>query len=400
MPIYEGYGLTETSPFASYNHRINFIPGSIGTPIDCVEMKIVDTETGEDCPPGELGEIAIRGPNVMLGYWNRPDDTANAIVDGWFRSGDIGRQDKNGYFYIVDRVKDMIAIAGLKVYPAEVERVLLDHPAVSQAAVVGFPDDVFGEKVIAFVVLSEEKDAAPGLPGDSQPRPPTDSGNGLTGPQLANQIQQHAKNNLANFKVPRQVVLIEELPRNPSGKVLKTKLREMELNTVLENIDTASNVPSDSPVPEQATRRPTLRGDLERSHAASRTGIATHFVQQLVKTILDSDDSPDPETRFLDAGLDSLMIVEMSSQIQAEVGTEKEVPATLVFDYPRIRDLSDFLVQELAPPDVTTSTSPPAATVSTENVAANAQQTSQLQNEIAHLTEEQALEALMKELEA
>ncbi len=149
MPIFEGYGLTETAPFASYNHRLQFVPGSIGTPVDLVEMKIVDPETGQECPAGTPGEIAIRGPNVMLGYWNRPDETAAAIRDGWFYSGDIGEIDEQGYFYIVDRLKDMIVVSGLKVFPAEVERVLLDHPAVSEAAVVGFADAVLGEKVVA-----------------------------------------------------------------------------------------------------------------------------------------------------------------------------------------------------------------------------------------------------------
>ena len=114
MPIFEGYGLTETAPFASYNHRLQFVPGSIGTPVDLVEMKIVDPETGQTCGPGEPGEIAIRGPNVMLGYWNRPEETAAAIRDGWFYSGDIGEVDERGYFYIVDRLKDMIVVGGRK----------------------------------------------------------------------------------------------------------------------------------------------------------------------------------------------------------------------------------------------------------------------------------------------
>ena len=124
LPIHEGYGLTETSPFATYNHRDKFVPGSIGMPIDNVEIKIVDPETGDERSTGDPGEIAIRGPNVMLGYWNRPEETATAIRDGWFYSGDIGQLDETGYLYIVDRVKDMITIGGLKVFPAEVERVL------------------------------------------------------------------------------------------------------------------------------------------------------------------------------------------------------------------------------------------------------------------------------------
>ena len=210
MPLYEGYGLTETSPFASYNHRLRFTPGSIGTPVDSVEMKIVDPATGAVCAPGVLGEIAIRGPNVMLGYWNRPEETAAAIRDGWFYSGDIGRQESDGFFYIVDRVKDMITIGGMKVFPAEVERVLLDHPSMADVAVVGIPDPVFGEQVIAFAVLRQEPAAA------------TDS--------LLHDLTQFAKRHLANFKVPRRFIPIPELPRNPAGKVLKTRLRDQAMS--------------------------------------------------------------------------------------------------------------------------------------------------------------------------
>ena len=225
MPIYEGYGLTETSPFASYNHRFCFEPGSIGMPIDGVEIKVVDTESNAECPTGELGEIVIRGPNVMLGYWNRPDDTAAAIRDGWFHSGDIGRIDDRGYLYVVDRVKDMIAVGGLKVFPAEVERVLLDHESVKQAAVIGAPDQVFGEQVVAYLVLHDSEDDAASL----------------------QQIEQHAKQHLGNYKVPRRFIKIDELPRNPSGKVLKTKLREQ----------VATEIPIDSDLePTLANLRP------------------------------------------------------------------------------------------------------------------------------------------------
>ncbi len=123
-PILQGYGLTETSPFASYNHRTTYRPGSIGTPIEGVAMKVVSLETGEDLPAGEVGQIAIRGPNVMLGYWNRSEETQEAVRDGWFHSGDVGMRDEEGYFYLLDRVKDMVNVGGLKVYPAEVEDVL------------------------------------------------------------------------------------------------------------------------------------------------------------------------------------------------------------------------------------------------------------------------------------
>ncbi len=260
LPLNEGYGLTETSPFASYNHHLKFVPGSIGTPIDSVEMKIVDTETAADCPPGDLGEIAIRGPNVMLGYWNRPDETAQAIRNGWFYSGDIGRQDENGFFYIVDRVKDMISVGGLKVYPAEVERVLLDHPAISQTAVVGFSDEVSGEQVVAFVVLAD-----PALEAADQ---------------IA-VIREHARDNLAPYKVPRIVQTISELPRNPSGKVLKTELRKMELPAMLPHTIPASDQPSAQSINSSSPKinaTSNLRGQLAASHAASRINIVNQFV--------------------------------------------------------------------------------------------------------------------------
>ena len=380
MPIHEGYGLTETSPFASYNHRLKFTPGSIGTPIDCVEMKIVSTETGVTCPPGELGEIAIRGPNVMLGYWNRPDDTAEAIKDGWFHSGDIGRQDESGFFYIVDRVKDMISVAGQKVYPAEVERVLLDHAGVSQCAVVGLPDEVFGEKVVAFLVA--------------------DGSQNLSGDELTQDVQKIASENLANYKVPREFILIDELPRNPSGKILKTKLREMDNSGITQSQSATQNgTPTDSASVASANLRPaTLRKQLQQSFAADHTQVSTNFVQNLVQAITGSDELPEPNARFLDAGLDSLMVVEMSSQVQVEVGKETEIPATLVFDYPRISDLAEFLLTTIvADQDQTHDKATNSETAKLRPPHFN---TRNSKAEIATMSEEQALEELMKELEA
>ena len=220
-------------------------------------MKIVDAESGRECPPGELGEIAIRGPNVMIGYWNRPQDTARAIRDGWFHSGDIGRQDEDGFFFIVDRVKDMITVGGLKVYPAEVERVLLDHPLVSQAAVVGIPDPVFGEQVVAFIRVGDVADRS----------------------QAVDAIHDHARNHLGNYKVPRRIELIEELPRNPSGKVLKTVLREQ---AAADRIAAATETRADR---GNNLRPASLRTRLQSTHASERARVATEFVQQLVQEI-------------------------------------------------------------------------------------------------------------------
>jgi long-chain acyl-CoA synthetase len=199
--ILEGYGLTETSPFASFNHEHAHRPGSVGTPIENVEMRIVD-EAGAPVPPGSWGEIVIRGPNVMLGYWNRPQDTARAIQDGWFRTGDIAYEDEAGYFHLVDRSKDMINSAGLKIWPREVEEVLYRHPAVGECAVIGVPDPSKGEAVKAFVAL--RRDAA------------------LSEEEALAFCRAH----MATYKVPRAVEFVTELPKSATGKILKRVLRD------------------------------------------------------------------------------------------------------------------------------------------------------------------------------
>jgi long-chain acyl-CoA synthetase len=198
--IQQGYGLTETSPFASYNHEVAFRPGSVGTPIENVEMKIVDSEDRE-VADGELGEIVIKGPNVMKGYFGDAAATAASIRDGWFHSGDIGYRDGDGYFFIVDRLKDMINVAGFKVFPREVEEVLFRHPAVKEAAVVGIPDPVRGEAVKAFVVLNEGASVS------------------------AETLQELCRAAIARVKVPERIEFIPALPRNPTGKILKKELR-------------------------------------------------------------------------------------------------------------------------------------------------------------------------------
>src|SRR6185312_5972420 len=153
VAILEGYGLSETSPVASFNHPDKERkPGSIGTPIRDVQMQVFD-EHDNELPPGEVGEIVIRGPNVMKGYWRKPDATAEAMRGGWFHSGDLARMDEDGYFFIVDRKKDLIIRGGYNVYPREVEEVLYEHPAVAEAAVVGIEDAALGEEVGAVVAL-------------------------------------------------------------------------------------------------------------------------------------------------------------------------------------------------------------------------------------------------------
>ncbi len=196
-----GYGMTETSPFASYNHHIKYKLGSIGTPIENVEMKIVDLDSGEKAQPGQVGEIVIRGPNVMLGYWNQPEATAQVLKNGWYYTGDIGRVDEEGYFFIEDRLKDMVNVAGLKVYPAEVENALYQHPAVAEAAVYGIPNAVTGEQVEADVVLR---------PGCS-----------ATDIELA----ALCRKSIASYKVPSVIHFVDQLPKSATGKVLKRVLR-------------------------------------------------------------------------------------------------------------------------------------------------------------------------------
>ena len=198
--VHEGYGLTETSPFASYNHVWSWKPGSIGAPLENVEMCIQD-EAGRAIEAGLVGEICIRGPNVMLGYWGRPDETAAAIQDGWFHSGDIGYRDNEGDYFIVDRVKDMINAAGFKVWPREVEEVLFAHEHVHEAAVVGVPDDYAGEAVKAFLV------AKAGVVLDVA------------------SVLALCHERLSVYKIPKQVEVVLAIPKGATGKVLKKDLR-------------------------------------------------------------------------------------------------------------------------------------------------------------------------------
>jgi long-chain acyl-CoA synthetase len=200
--VLEGYGLSETSPVASFSQADRERkPGSIGTPVTGVEMKVVG-EDRHQVAPGEVGEIAIRGPNVMKGYWHRPDATADAIDrDGWFYTGDLARVDEDGYFFIVDRKKDMIIRGGYNIYPREIEEVLYEHPAVLEAAVIGIPHAELGEEVAAAVTLKPDAHAT------------------------ADELRDYVKEQVAAYKYPRHLWFTDALPKGPTGKVLKRDIR-------------------------------------------------------------------------------------------------------------------------------------------------------------------------------
>ncbi|NDU75369.1 AMP-binding protein [Actinomadura sp. DSM 109109] len=199
-----GYGLTETSSVTTYNAGVNYLerPDSVGPPVAVCDVRVVGPG-GEDLPAGEVGELLIKGPNVIKGYWNKPEATAAAFAGGWFRSGDLARLDADGFVYIVDRAKDMLIRGGENIYCAEVEAALYEHPAVADCAVIGVPHQVLGEEVGAVVV----------------PRP----GAAVS----ARGLQEFLGGRIAAFKVPAHVWFREQgLPRNPGGKILKTRLRE------------------------------------------------------------------------------------------------------------------------------------------------------------------------------
>ncbi|HEY0390750.1 MAG TPA: long-chain fatty acid--CoA ligase [Solirubrobacterales bacterium] len=198
--VLEGYGLSETSPVACSNHPDEERKaGSIGTPIEGVEMQLVD-EDDNPVAQGEVGEVVIRGHNIMKGYWQRPDATAEAMRGGWFHSGDMARTDEDGYFYIVDRKKDMIIRGGYNVYPREVEEVLFEHPKIREAAVLGVPHDEWGEEIGAAVVLHDGEELAP------------------------EEVSAYVKERIAAYKYPRLVWFLDDLPKGPTGKILKREI--------------------------------------------------------------------------------------------------------------------------------------------------------------------------------
>ncbi|MEL6685469.1 MAG: AMP-binding protein, partial [Pseudomonadota bacterium] len=201
-PLLEGYGLTESSPILTFNPFGKSRLNSIGVPLPSTDVKCVD-EDGKDVPLGEAGELIAKGPQVMKGYWNKPEETAKTLQNGWLLTGDIGVMDNDGYFRIVDRKKDMILVSGFNVYPNEIEDTIAGHPGVEEVAVIGVPDGASGEAVKAFVVKRDDslnKDA----------------------------VRAYCKEHLTAYKVPKAVEFRDELPKSNVGKILRKDLRAEE----------------------------------------------------------------------------------------------------------------------------------------------------------------------------
>lgn len=302
--IGEGYGLTECF-LVTYNHYLQYRPGSIGAPFVGLEMRVVD-EDDREVAPGELGEVVIAGPNVMPGYWQQPEATAAAIRQGWFHTGDIGRRDEDGYFYIVDRVKDMVNVGGQKVYPSEVENVLYTHPAVREAAVYAISHPVMGEQVRAAVVLAQ-----PGAPDTGSV---TDA---VTGEAIISFCRRH----LAEYKTPSVVELVAELPKSPTGKILKRILREQ------------AEQANSAPAPESIRPRP---GQRER-----RTAIESWLVAWLARHLqVDAADIA-LDAPFTEYGLTSIFAVNLAQGLSDWL--DEPVQPVITFNYPSIAALAHYL---------------------------------------------------------
>jgi long-chain acyl-CoA synthetase len=258
-PVIEGYGLTEASPVTHVNLLGKPRPGSIGLPVPDTRVRVVKFDGAPDRPedvaPGEPGEMLVSGPQLMLGYFANPEQTRHALLTDasgvvWLRTGDVVRMDAEGFFYVLDRKKDMIIRAGLKVFPAKVEGVLLRHPRVSDVAVVGRADDVKTESVVAVVVAKPRP-----APADKSAAAPTPEGDRA---QLSDELRLLCREHLAPYEVPQQFEFVTELPRSPLGKLLKRELRKPQ------------------PGVEPATSRPPDGDHAEQTPAATPLAKAGH----------------------------------------------------------------------------------------------------------------------------
>lgn len=215
-PLVEGFGLTESAPVLTFNPLDGSArPGSIGIPVPSTDIRLVDDQ-GKPVAIGESGELIARGPQVMLGYWNNPAESANVLADGWLRTGDVAQMDQDGFFKIVDRKKDVILVSGFNVYPNEIEEQIAKLPEVREVGVIGLPDETTGERVCAFVAASS-KDLN------------------------ESQIIEHCKKDLARYKVPKTIVIVDELPKSPIGKILRRELRSNAMGELSKNRNSMTN---------------------------------------------------------------------------------------------------------------------------------------------------------------
>ncbi|MFG1349934.1 AMP-binding protein [Xanthobacter autotrophicus] len=291
LPIHQGYGQSECSPFATYNHLHDLRRGKVGTAIDGVDLRIVDPADGRDLPPGEAGEIVLRGPNVMLGYLNRPDDTAKAVRQGWLHTGDIGRLDAEGYLSVEDRLTDLIIVGGRNVYPAEVENALYAHLAVAEVAVYGVADPFLGEEVWANVVLKAGASAA------------------------AQELAAICRRTLAAYKVPTAFTFVDALPRNPTGKILKRELRAA-----------AARPSAQDPSHRE---RGGDAGGLEGS-GLDGSGLETFVRSWLGDHLNLAPDTIERDRAFAEYGLDSVLGVALARELAAPLG--RAVDLTVVWE--------------------------------------------------------------------
>lgn len=308
--IYEGYGLTETSPCASYNHDLKYKLGSIGTPIENVKMQIVDGD-GHQVQPGQLGEIVIKGPNVMQGYWNRPFETQEVIKNGWFHTGDIGRMDEEGFFYIVDRLKDMINVFGLKVYPTEVENVIYQHPDVAEVAVYGVLDAGV-EIVTANIVLKD--------------------GHKVT----AEQFVEFCSERMAAYKVPRAVKFVDSIPKNPTGKVIK-RILQTEFHPSQELESLAQQMPR-----EEGLKREFL---LALSLEEQLKTLQSYLHGQLTQLLKIPAAELTTQQKLNQFGLESLMAVELKGKL--EMSLKVPIPLVTFLKDISIDDLALYVIKQL-----------------------------------------------------
>ncbi len=295
IPPQEKYGSTETSLLCVNPSQKHQTAGSVGIPLPGITMKLVN-DAGDEVGPGETGEVVVRGPNVMCGYWQRPDETAAVLKDGWFYTGDLGRCDAEGYLYLVERRKDLINVGGEKVYPAEVEQVLSQHPAIAEVAVYGVPEPLLGEQVRVSIVLK--------------------SGTAVTAAEIIAYCQQR----LAAFKVPSGIAVVDKLPKGNTGKILKKVLRAQFQTTA------ATVEPSGTPA---VITVETLQ-----------TWLTEWLSRQLALPVAQIDG----DKLLFNYGVNSIKAVMLAHDLSTLLG--KVVPATLVLQYPTIERLATQLVEE------------------------------------------------------